>query len=108
VTAPASGTTNSLVVDFQGPMNYSLLLKTMQVMQGRGNVPGKVALDHHEAEWRLTPDSRWQAGNCQLVVDTGIEDLAGNHIGAAFVIDIFEAVSKTIERRSVTIPFRIR
>ena len=43
-----------------------------------------------------------------LAVDTGIEDLAGNHIGAAFDIDIFEKVSRTIERNSISIPFTVR
>ena len=56
----------------------------------------------------LLPDTPWQTGDYQLVIDTGIEDLAGNHIGAAFDIDIFEKVSKTIDRKSVTIPFTIR
>ncbi len=108
VTVPAKGTMNALVVDFPGPMNYSLLLKTIQVTRGQAMVAGKVALDRHESEWRFTPDTPWQPGDYRLAIDTGIEDLAGNRIGAAFDIDIFENVSKTIERKSVTIPFTVR
>ena len=103
VTAPAKGTTNALIVDFPGPMNYALLLKTIQAP-----VAGKVALDRHESEWRFTPHAQWQAGDYKLAVDTGIEDLAGNRIGVPFDIDIFDKVSKTIERKSVSIPFTIR
>jgi hypothetical protein len=103
VTAPAKGTTNALVVDFPGPMNYALLLKTIQAP-----VAGKVALDRRESEWRFTPDAPWQAGDYHLAVDTAIEDLAGNRIGVPFDIDIFEKVSKTIERKSINIPFTIR
>jgi len=108
VIAPAEGTSNALVVDFPRPMNYSLLLKMMGIARGQAMVAGRVDLDRHEAEWRFTPDAPWPAGDYRLVIDTGIEDLAGNHIGAAFDIDIFEKVSKTIERKSVTIPFTIR
>lgn len=108
VTPPGRGTMDALVVDFPGPMNYSLLLKMIQVKRGQTRVAGKVAPDHHEAEWRFTPNMPWQPGEHQLMIDAGIEDLAGNHIGAAFDIDIFEKVSKTIDRKSVTIPFAIR
>jgi len=108
VTAPPKETRNTLVVDFPGPMNYSLLLRTIQVMRWQVKVAGTIALDRHETEWRFTPETAWQAGDYQLAIDTGIEDLAGNHIGAAFDIDIFKKVSKTIDRKSVTIPFTIR
>jgi hypothetical protein len=108
VTPPAKGTTNALVVDFPEPMNYALLLKMIQVTRAQAKVAGRIALDRHEAEWLFTPDTPWQTGDYQLAVDTGIEDLAGNHIGGAFDIDIFEKVSKTIERKSIAIPFTIR
>jgi hypothetical protein len=108
VTAPAKGTGDPLVVDFPDPMNYALLMKMIQVTRGQAMVSGKVTPDHHETQWRFTPDTPWQPGDYKLVIDTGIEDLAGNHIGAAFDIDIFEKVSKTIDRKSVNIPFSIR
>jgi len=108
VTAPAKGTSKALIVDFPRPMNYALLLKMIGVTRGQAMVTGKVDLERHETEWRFTPDTPWQASDYRLVVDTGIEDLAGNHIGGAFDIDIFEKVSKTIERKSVTIPFTVR
>src|SRR5580700_5572251 len=43
VTAPAKGTTKPLVVDFPGPMNYSLLLRMIQVTRTRAQVAGRVA-----------------------------------------------------------------
>jgi hypothetical protein len=104
VTSPAAGTTSALVIDFPNPMNYSLLLRMIQVAQ----ITGRVEVARHETEWRFTPDSPWQQRDYHLVIDTGIEDIAGNHIGAAFDIDIFEKVSKTIDRKTVTIPFSIR
>ena len=51
---------------------------------------GNVSVDKQETEWRLTPREPWRAGNYQLVVDTALEDLAGNHIGQAFDIDVFD------------------
>jgi len=108
ITSPARGTMSALVVDFPNPMNYALLLKMIRVARGQAMVAGSIALDRHESEWRFTPDTPWVPGAYQLVIDTAIEDLAGNHIGAAFDIDIFDKVSKTLDRKSVTIPFAIR
>ena len=88
--------------------NYPPELKMIAVMRGQTVVAGKVTLENHEAEWRFTPETPWQPGDYRLAIDTGIEDLAGNHIGAAFDIDIFDKVSKTIDRKSVTVPFAIR
>ena len=56
----------------------------------------------------LRPTLRGSVGDYRLAIDTGIEDLAGNHIGEAFDIDIFEKVSKTIGRESAAIRFTIR
>jgi hypothetical protein len=88
-------------------MNYALLLRMIQVFRGQTPVTGKPEPSAHETEWRFTPDAAWQAGEYRLVVDTNIEDLAGNHIGAPFDIDVFDKVSKTIERKSVSIPIAI-
>ena len=108
VAAPAKGTTDALTVDFPAPMNYALMLRMIQVSRAQAPVSGRVALGRHEAQWRFTPDAPWQAGDYQMAIDSGLEDLAGNRIGVPFDIDIFEKVSKTIERKSIRIPFTIR
>jgi hypothetical protein len=108
VTSPAKGTASPLIVDFPTPMNYSLLLRMIQVARGQTAIAGHVGLARYETEWRFTPESPWQAGDYRLVIDTAIEDIAGNHVGAAFDIDIFEKVSKTIDRKTVAMPFAIR
>jgi len=108
ITAPGNGTTDALTVDFPDPMNYSLLLRMIQVARGKAVVRGRIGLGRHETQWRFVPDLPWQTGDYQLVIDTGIEDLAGNHIGELFDFDIFDKVSKSIGRKSVTVAFGIR
>lgn len=48
------------------------------------------------------------AGRYDLVLDTAIEDLAGNRIGQPFDIDVFEHVTQHIETKTVSLPFDIR
>ena len=70
-------------------------------------MPGKVAIERQETQWRFIPDEPWKAGEYRLKVDRSLEDLAGNHIGRAFDVDTFDAVSKHLERTTVSLPFRI-
>ena len=52
--------------------------------------------------------SHGSAGDYQLIVDTGIEDLAGNHVGQLFDIDVFEHVTEHITTQTVSLPFAVR
>jgi hypothetical protein len=84
VMVPKNGTMDALVVDFPVPMNYPLLQRMLRISGARSNVPGTVTVTRQETEWRFSPQQLWTAGNYQLVIDTGLEDLAGNHIGQPF------------------------
>jgi hypothetical protein len=108
VTAPKAGTSQALVVDFPGPMNFPLLQRMLTVSIDQASVSGTVSVAHLEAQWRFTPHQPWKTGEYQLVVDTTIEDLAGNHIGQPFDIDTFDHVTEHITTRTITIPFGVR
>ncbi len=56
----------------------------------------------------LHAGGRWAAGNYRLIVNTGIEDLAGNHVGQPFDIDTFDRVTEHITSETVALPFRVR
>jgi hypothetical protein len=108
IFSPAAGTAGALTVEFAKPMNYPLLLRMLQVFSGRRSIAGKIDIDRQETRWRFTPDEPWKPGDYQLVVDTAIEDLAGNHVGQAFDIDVFERVTQHIATRTVALPFSVR
>ena len=108
VTAAGAGTRGALTVEFPKPMNFPLLQRMIEVWMGRGRVEGSVEVDRQETRWRFTPKEPWKIGDYRLVVNTGIEDLAGNHVGQAFDIDVFEKVTERIASSSVTLPFRVR
>jgi len=108
IVPPKVGTSEPLVVNFTTAMNYALLQRMLTVTdKARGAVTGKVDTAEHEAQWRFTPNLPWRAGEYELVVDTGIEDLAGNHVGQLFDIDVFEHVTEHIETKTISLPFAI-
>jgi hypothetical protein len=108
VDTPEAGTSGALIVDFPEPMNYPLLQRMLQVSSAQGAVGGRVSIDRQETQWRFTPYQPWGAGKYQLVVDTALEDLAGNHIGQAFDIDVFAPVTEHISTKTISLPFAIR
>lgn len=102
ITPPATGSVEPLVVDFPEPLDYALLQHFVSV-QG---VDGTVAVANNETQWRFTPKQAWRTDEYKLVVNTELEDLAGNHVGRPFDIDVFDKVTKTIEQETVSLPFR--
>jgi hypothetical protein len=104
VTAPKAGTRDALALDFSKSMDYALLLRLVSVP----DVNGTVEIGPLERVWRFTPDDPWKAGPHQITIDTALEDLSGNGIGRPFDIDVFDKVTKTIERKTVSVPFRVR
>ena len=124
IIAPAAGSSADLVIDFPKPMDFALLQRMLQVSAGSavvgtitssganvgaGNkLPGTVTVDKQETEWRFTPKQPWKRGGYQLLIDTGIEDLSGNHIGQPFDLDKFQTVTKNIETQTISLPFDIR
>jgi hypothetical protein len=103
VIAPKAGTSEALAVNFPTPMNYPLMERMLKV----SGIAGTVSIDKQETEWRFTPREPWKAGDYKLMVDTGIEDLAGNHIGEAFDIDVFDRVTEHIATNTISLPFSI-
>ena len=108
VSAPKAATFDALVIDFPTPMNYPLLQRMLHVSGAGGTIAGKVNVAREETQWRFTPQDAWTAGDYQVVVDTALEDLAGNHLGQPFDIDVFERVTEHITAKTIALPVAIR
>ena len=108
IEPPKAGTTEALVLRFPEPLDHSMLLRVLHVVDAAGaTLPGKIDVSEMETCWRFTPQAAWPAGDFQLVVDTTLEDLAGNSIGRAFDVDVFGPVQKSITSETVKIPFTV-
>jgi hypothetical protein len=108
VSAPKAGGSDPVVVNFPTSMNYPLLQRMLQVSGPQGKVGGTVSVAREESEWRFTPREAWKPGDYQLIVNTGLEDLAGNHIGQPFDIDTFDRVTERITTETISLPLPIR
>jgi hypothetical protein len=108
IDSPKAGGRDPLVVRFPEPLDHALLRRMIQVDGAAGKrTKGAIEVSDAETRWQFTPDEPWPAGDYELVVDTDLEDLAGNAIGRAFDADMFGPIKKRIETETVSIPFAV-
>ena len=92
--------------------------QTMDTDRGAAGCYGCCGLHHHSRRDRQpdrrqrgteigVPDSPWRAGSCRQMVNTAIEDLAGNHPRLPFDVDVFQNVTQHIATTTMPIPFTI-
>jgi Bacterial Ig-like domain len=109
IKSPKAGTREALTVNFSEPMDHALGLRVIHVANASGRlVAGASALSDYEQRWTFTPHEAWAVGRHQLQVQTTIEDLAGNNIGKAFEVDLFEGEQRRFTNTVVKLSFDVR
>jgi hypothetical protein len=107
----AVGSREPLVVDFGEPLDQALALRLINVLagtEGTRSLSGERSLAEQEQQWKFVPEQPWQRGVHRLIVATTIEDLAGNNIGKAFDVDVFENVQRRVTTESVSVAFEVK
>jgi hypothetical protein len=94
ITAPQANTRAALRVAFPRPLDRALLHRMIGVLDAAGKgVEGEIAVSDQERRWEFRPAEAWKAGKYELVVDTALEDSAGNNLARPFEVDVFDEVS---------------
>jgi hypothetical protein len=70
-------------------------------------ISGEIAVSENETRWQFTPEERWRAGDYRLVIDSALEDLAGNSIRRPFEVDMARPVESEEVIETVSVPFRV-
>jgi hypothetical protein len=106
IEPPAPNGLAPLTVIFPKPLDHALLQRLIWVTDEAGKrVAGTVRVTDEETRWLFTPTEPWQAGRYDLVVNTALEDLAGNQIGRPFEVDVFRPIDRRVKTPTVTRPF---
>jgi len=80
IEPPAAGSKKPLIVSFPRPLDRALLMRMITVASPAAKpVTGDVFVSDEERRWHFTPDRPWSAGEHSLVIDTALEDSAGNN-----------------------------
>lgn len=106
---PQRRTRDPLIVQFPEPMEHALAERMIHVTDDSGRtIAGQVTLDDHERGWTFVPAATWPDASAKLVIETTIEDLAGNNIGKAFEVDLVETAPRQLVRSTVTLNINLR
>jgi hypothetical protein len=79
LSPPVAGTRQPLTLAFDRPLDHGLLRRTLTAP-----VPGTATIGLAERSWSFVPDEPWPPGPHELVIDTILEDVAGNSMRRAF------------------------
>jgi hypothetical protein len=89
---PVAGTMEPLKVELDRPLDHALLGHCLRVRNEPGApVAGSGTIGARERSWRFEPDEPWEAGRFTLIVDSRLEDLAGNSLNRVFDRDLTRA-----------------
>ena len=109
ITPPAADTREPLVVRLDEPLDHAMLHRVVRVRGPAGNwLSGESSLSDQESCWRYIPLVPWRAGTYQLVVETILEDLAGNSLERQFDVDVFEKIDRAVTTDYVDVPFDVK
>lgn len=108
ITLPRAGSTDLLIVRFQGTLDRATVASGLTLLDLRGGIALGVAeatLDG--TAWRFTPEVAWPAGTYHLAVATDLEDLAGNSIRRPFEVDVQRDIPVIHDATQVRLPISI-
>ena len=83
--------------------------RMLHVVDASGRpVPGQPFLAERERLWKFLPLHAWKAGRYTLVVESIIEDLAGNNIGRPFEVEMSGGTSTQAASGNTRLPYELR
>jgi hypothetical protein len=108
ILSPATKSRQPLAIMFPKPLDWALLWHAITITaEGGQQIPGRIAIDQEERQWSLTPTSPWVAGSYFVRIASGLEDVCGNGLLAAFDRPLRSGGDLTIEMANCTIPFHL-
>src|SRR5262249_37102609 len=104
-TTPVAGSRERLSLQFPEPLDRAMLDRALALTDGTGHpVPGRTEVPDDARSWRFVPDKPWSSGRYVVVIDTSLEDLAGNSIARPFEVDIQRPIERRIVAETTSLP----
>jgi hypothetical protein len=85
IVPPEINSRQPLLLTFPRPLDWALLSHTITIAPlSEQSIDGQIVIDQCETRWSFTPTSRWTADSYHVRIASGLEDVCGNSIIAAF------------------------
>ncbi|RDB07015.1 hypothetical protein DVG78_05780 [Runella aurantiaca] len=95
IETPPKGTTQALEIHVKEALDYVLLQNTIRIIDARGKpVNGVIQVNNMEERVLFVPAEPWMTGAYKVLVESRLEDLAGNNLNRLFDRDITDTRTK--------------
>ena len=109
VNAPKAGTKNPLMIDFSEPLDHALISRLIWIeTSAQKFIEGSIVIKNAEKHWIFTPKEPWEPSDYKIVIETKIEDLAGNTVIRPFEVDRLEGPKEKTNEEFLRINFTIK
>ena len=108
IHCPAANSRQPLELMFPVPLDWALLWRGITVaVEGGPPIDGRIAVAQGERRWCFTPSAPWMSGSYKISVASGLEDVCGNSLLAAFDRPLREPGDAGREVTNRSIPVRL-
>jgi hypothetical protein len=108
IETPPKGTTQALEIHVKEALDYVLLQNTIRIIDARGKtINGVIQVNDMEARVQFVPAAPWMTGAYKVLVESRLEDLAGNNLNRLFDRDITDTGTKPSQQVVFELNFRI-
>ena len=107
ISYPVVKTRNTINIDFSGAIDYELAMDAIYIYKDDKIINGNVALSNNESKWRFEPVESWLPGNYEIIIESRLEDLAGNNLNRLFDRDLENENNDSQENNQVEISFKL-
>lgn len=88
IVQPTHGSREPLIIEFPRSMDHALLQSRLSLFDPRGRyLDGRVVIGAEERVWEFHPSREWLAGEYSLLVDTDLQDVAGNRVTQPVIVE---------------------
>ncbi|WP_430966873.1 Ig-like domain-containing protein [Spongiimicrobium sp. 2-473A-2-J] len=104
IHVPKPGSLEPLILDFNEAMDATLATETFQVHRsGENEIRGTYTLMNEERSLLFLPKEPWSKGSYTVIVESRLEDLAGNNLNHLFdsKLDLASAMEPTSEKKRI-------
>lgn len=106
---PNAESKQALVLEFGEVLDYALMQRTMTVWNEQGQeIKGRVRIGPKQDTWQFYPEHPWQIGTYKILIDSKLEDLAGNNLNRNFDVDLQAPQQQDTSKPYDTLHFSIR
>jgi hypothetical protein len=109
IEPPPAGGRTALTIHFDEPLDHAMLQRVLTVVDSQGEpIEGDIDVRDNEQLWIFTPQEAWRPGDYSLVVDSALEDRAGNSLAKPFEVDVFREIDEKPKVRTMATPFIVK